>query len=242
MVTLLCLATSLTLAGAEGQPIISATPLVIERATIVPADPQGVAPRQVAVEVFNPGSRTVTAWGVEVRLLLPGGISRRASAATDGYESAARTLRGDPTLRPKARHTLMVDVPLGVSDEPISVSATTTFAIFDDNTAVGDDKSIAYRFAQRALDRRVWQLIEDTIDHAATGGVDAPIVLRLTQETLEAVGIEEIRGSVTFRQVQQRIAVALKRTQPSDLPRFLNELRAEARALRAVAAAHSLRR
>jgi hypothetical protein len=243
MITVLCLATSITLAAAEDhQPTISAMPLVVERAEIMPADPTGRAPRQVAVEVRNASSRTVVAWGVEVRIVLPGGMLRRATTATDGYESAARVLPGDPTLRPGARHTLMVDIPWRVTDEPLSASAIGTYAIFDNDTAVGDDKSIAFRFAQRALDRRVWQLVEETIDHAAVGVVDAPTVLRLTQETLEAVSSEDIRGSVTFRHVQQRIGVALKRTQPSALPHFLSELRAEARALRAAAAAHSVRR
>jgi hypothetical protein len=92
------------------------------------------------------------------------------------------------------------------------------------------------------LDRRVWQLVEETIEHAAAGVVDAAIVLRFTQEALEAVSAEDIRGSVTFRHAQQRIAVALKRTSPSALPHSLNELRVEARALRAVAAANSVRR
>jgi hypothetical protein len=243
MVALLCLATSLTVSvAAHHQQTTIAAPVVAERVDIVPADPNGLAPRQVAVEVRNTGSRTVVAWGVEVRFVLPNGVSRRKGVSIDGYESGARVLRDDPTLRPQGKYTLMVDIPSSVTGEPVSASAVVTLVIFDDDTAVGDDKTIAYLFSQRALDRRVWQLVEETIDHAAVGIVDALTVLRLTQEALEAIGSEDIQRSVTFRAVQQRIRVALKRTEPSALPQFLSELRAEARALRAAAAAHSVRR
>jgi hypothetical protein len=241
---ILCAAWLMLNAGGPHEPTYQGTsviPLIVEGVEILPADRENRSPRQIAVQVRNVGTCTIVAWGLRGRVTFANGVSSAVGTGIDGYESAVRAVPDDPVLQVGAVYTIRMEIPSRDVAEPVSATAVPIHAVFDDDTAVGDDRSVDFVFRQRALNARVWQLISQALDNAADGSTDAIAALRMAQAALEAAE-EADRQSLPCREVQNRIRFALTGLHAAEIQQLFGELRKEARVRSEVAAAHAVRR
>ena len=136
-------------APAQAQPA-PLLPLVVDEATVLPGAPGEPVTDRVSVTVRNPGTRTIVAWGVRGQVEFADGKTRPIGLSTDG---AIVTLnqRGSSVLPPDGRYTITADAasrPTARREDVRAVTARATFVIFDDDTALGDERSIGFHFAE----------------------------------------------------------------------------------------------
>jgi hypothetical protein len=225
---------SLVMVGAaSGRTSQLASPggLVVEQATI------DTATGTIAVRVRNEGKRTIVAWGVNTTLTDTNGATRHTAGGIDGYESDVRTVPDDPVLRPNGVYTITLDAPPRF--EPVSVTASPAYAIFDDNSAVGEERSIESWFRRRAQNAVAWQFIERTIEDARASATTPVGILQLVDAEIAAAA-REIHDSRPAQEVAIRIRVALRSAETAQS--LLQSLSVEAGSRRKAAASRSLRR
>jgi hypothetical protein len=228
----------------DGQNPGALSDLVVEEATIdlgpeVPFVPGVSGNGKIVVRVRNQGQHTIVAWAVRASVTDANGVVRGAGGGTDGYEYDVRVLPDSPVLQPGATYTIRLAGPARF--EPVAVKATPEYAIFDDNSAVGDERSIEMQFAFRARQAAGWQFIERAIEEAPASAIAADDALRLLDAKI-AGAPREIRDSAAGRQVPQRIRLALRPGSAEAARVLLEELRVEAPARHKAAASRSIRR
>ena len=206
---------------------------MVEEATI---DLSAVEP--IAVRVRNQGQKTIVAWGVKTTLTDANGVVVHSGGGTDSYEYDVVALRDDSVLRPNDFRTIRMNRGR-LRFEPVSVTATPEYAIFDDNSAVGDERSIEMRFERRAQEAGGWRFVERVIEEALASATAADAVLRLVDAKLAAAP-REIRDTSAGSQVPQRIRIALR--SPESARSLVAALNVEAGVRGKAAAARSIRR
>lgn len=206
--------------------------MVVEHAAI---DLGGRDP--IVVRVRNEGPRTIVAWGVYARLFDANDVLRETAGGKDGYEWAIRDLPDNAVLQPNDSYTIRLPMPAKFA--AVSVKALPTYAIFDDNSAVGDDRAIELRFRYRADQASAWQFIEQVVAQARASAPTADRALQIVAAQLDAAP-SEIHGSFPRQEVSQRITFALK--SPADAELLLQQLSIEAGTRRKAAAESSVRK
>lgn len=210
--------------------------LIVEEASIDPSAPSETG--RIVVRVRNQGTRTIVAWGIRATLTDSNGVAGNAGGGIDGFEYDVRALRDDPVLRPNYTYTIRLH-PSRRGFEPVSVTASPDYAIFDDNSAVGDERSIEMWFERRAREAAGWQFVERAVEEALASATAADAVLRLVDAKVAAAP-KEIRDSSAGWQVPQRIRIALR--SPETARSLVEELSVEAGVRGKAAAARSIRR
>lgn len=209
--------------------------LVVEEATI-----DASAHEPVAVRVRNRGQGTIVAWGIKTTLTDANGVVVQSGGGTDSFEYDVVALRGSSVLRPNDTYTIRLGRGrLGF--EPISVTASPEYAIFDDNSASGDERSIEMQFEHRARHAAGWQFVERAFEEALASTTAPDGVLRLVEAGIAAAP-REIRDSPPCQQVSQRIRLALRPGSLENAFSLLQALSVEAGTRRKAAAARSIRR
>ncbi len=212
-------------------------PLIVERVEIVPAR-NGLAP-DVAVTVRNIGTDIIEAWGVAGEARYENGVTKPFGVSADAYEamSLPESLR-PPANRSKrlpsggtATITTMVSTvpPMQATD----AAAYPTFAVFENDTAVGDEPLIQHTFSQRRLSQRVWRLASETLKSALKQGVDLDQAAASTVAVLEGAG-DDVNRSIAFS--------IIRRTLSSSNPNKLQQLQMEIDGRLAAADRHAERR
>jgi hypothetical protein len=214
-------------------------PLVVEQTETIGS--------QLSVRLRNVGSRTIIAWGVRAHVTFADGAVREVAVSRDGYEAAALAVNGlaggSPVLTAGARYTQTVEPPRLRNSVAaiVAVSAQPILAIFDDDTAVGEESHVSYLFRARALNQRVWQLVERVLTEETERAPDALTALRAAEAALEAVQDNEIRMSSAYFEFRRTLAMGLdprfKKNPDQLVPQFLKD----AGARRAAAEARSER-
>lgn len=136
------------------------------------------------VDLRNTGTRPINAWAFAVSTPNPNGGIHRVFYSADVYMSevtgdlqgAAPHLR---VLMPSERRAVPVDAM------PADATIQTIAVIFDDNSAVGDEQTIAGLFQKRAADRDELKQVVDAF----------------------ASVLSSARGNAALRSLQQRFAV-----------------------------------
>jgi hypothetical protein len=166
------------------------------------------------------------------------GVVVHSGGGTDSYEYDVVALRDDSVLRPQDTRSIRLNRGrLGF--EPVSVTASPEYAIFDDNSAAGDERSIEMTFERRARQAAGWRFVERAIEEALASATAADAVLRLVDAKLAAAP-KEIRDTSPGSQVPQRIRIALR--SPESARSLVEALGVEAGVRGEAAAARSIRR
>ena len=221
-------------------------PLVVERVEILPADTASGQPAGAYVTLFNAGSKTIHAFGFRTEVTRADGRIDRGGVATDRYENPDEpqgrvSMRGDcGGALPPGRRCTMWTTPGGVA-QAVSAAGFATFAIFADNTAVGDEAEIAFYFQQRALNHRAWPVIERIVANAVARGGDPQMALFDIREELGRVKDGEVRASRSFQTFDRMLALNIKLPQLKHAE-YLRAMLDDARARRARAEAHHQRK
>jgi hypothetical protein len=207
--------------------------LIVEGATI-----ESSPHHALAIHVRNEGTQMIVAWGVQATLTDATSVVKHVGGGIDGFEYDLRVLANDPVLRPNGSYTARFDLPQNF--EPVSVTANPTYAIFDDNSAEGDERSIQMQFEHRARDAAGWHFTERAVEEALANNTTAEDVLRFVDAKMVTASQDVRGGSTAGWQVPQRIRIALR--SPDTAQSLVDELRLEAGLRAKAAAARSIRR
>ena len=179
----------------------------------------------IVIRVRNPGQRIIVAWGVRAAVADSNGVVVSAGGGTDGFEVDVAHLANNPVLRPNDSYTIRLQSTRG-GFTPVSVqAASVTYAIFDDNSAAGEERSIEMTFERRARDAEAWQFVERAVADAIQQHMVAEDVLRDVDAKISAAS-KDIRNTSAGFQVPQRIRIALRA--PETARSFVDELSIEA--------------
>lgn len=128
--------------GAEDPKASETLPLVVEAKRVLPADPaKGGVPR-FEVVVHNVSERTIVAAGIRTELKFADGFVYRSGQSADGVEFVSLPQRRPLVIAPDGRYTFWtVSWPSKRSEKDVvAITAVPTFVIFDDDTAIGDER------------------------------------------------------------------------------------------------------
>ena len=213
-------------------------PLAITRMSIGPCVlDQGDTGQSVPyVEVRNIGQRTIVAWNVTFTLTYPDGrvgpgrVGRDAVSVLDPDDR-----RG--TVAPGA--TAAVECGFGWVPATTRISdGIVTAVIFDDDTALGDERQIAQMFDRRRTYQMFWQKMQVILEQATAQASDGAAVLstirtRMTAETdLQFKSLADVWIQIHLR----------PRLPPTPPQAVLDRIRSMTPAEKANADAHAVRR
>jgi len=106
------------------------------------------------------------------------------------------------------------------------VTARTTFVIFDDDTALGDERNITSHFERRAANQRAWPVIENVLADAMARTADPRQVLIDADTALEAVTDESTRQSDAYTRIRHDLGnLRFTRDPAALLKRLVDEIR-----------------
>lgn len=184
--------------GGQAAPGAAPLPLIIEQMQIVPA--RSGNGREVEVTIFNPGPRTIHAWGITRELTIAEGRTSTGGLSTDAYDNESTTPDSGP-LRPGSRRRVYPGNywPDGREPTILSLNFEPKFLIFDDNTAVGDEQSIGEYFQRRARNHRAWPVLEQILTKAAAAGSDPLLALVQVRDELAALKDAEAKASAAWQ-------------------------------------------
>jgi hypothetical protein len=116
-----------------------------------------------------------------------------------------------------------------------SISAEPVLVVFDDDTASGDPSFVDRVFRKRALNQRVWQLVENAFTGAIARSGDAKAALRLTETELEGVEDPAVRNTAAYREIRRTLTHSLSRRSSETPATVLDTLLKDARSRRQLA-------
>ena len=218
----------------------SSVPIVIDQVQLAEAGrPGGSA--EAMVTARNTGKVTIIAWGVAGDVRYSNGETRRIGVSTDTYEALpvpeTPPLPPDRSKRipPGGIAVLSTSFPALLPEASATgAAALPTFAVFEDDTAVGDEREIDRVFERRRLNLRVWRIADETFAAALARGLNNDQAFAEIMKALQDAG-DEVRNSMA--------ASILSRTLGrSRTPQAYEHLRAEIVRRRAAAERHSERK
>lgn len=220
-------------------------PLVVERVEFVPSGTVPDGRWGTEVTLFNAGPRTIHAYGFRTVLTLPDGKLAQGGQSTDAYETRERHSHPgyeDECSGPLAarRRCRASSTPRAAID-PVSAKAFVSFMIFEDDTAVGDEREIEFYFRHRALNHRAWPVIEGILNEALAASSDPLMVLFEFRERLARVADGEVKLSRAYQEMDRHLAINMKIPRDDQGP-FLRSIVEMVKTRRADAERHHQRR
>jgi len=215
--------------------------LLARLAPDIPLTARLIADRAPQVELRNSGSQPINAWAFAVTSPnASGGIHREFHSAdvylsevTSGLQGAAPHLN---RLMPGESRTVPVDAA------PAGASVQVTAVVLDDNSAIGDDQTIASFFAKRVVERDQLKRVVDTFYAVLPSAHGSAALEELQKRLSESAADAE---SVPHRSARDAVSAWLQRAKSASS----DELDASMRSYAAfvgrqyeVAEKHALRR
>ena len=187
----------------QAQPSAAlAIPLVVERAAVVDG--------RLHVVLFNPGSVQAVGWGISATVTYVDGSSERLGASCDAYPELVAPKPISRLVGPGGRTDIRIGAPAKGPEHVAHVTAVTTFAIFENDSAIGDEKLIESYFQRRAVDERVWTEVEKVVADAALISVDALSGIEDIQARLMLIKDAAVQQAPSFHSFQREVATALR--------------------------------
>ena len=149
--------------------------LLVERTELAEPLKPGDPGRDLSVTLLNPGPKTVHGFVVQSMATSADGRTSYGGFGSDTYAFPVREDGLGGPIITGARRTVRTGPYL--RGEPVSFGARVVAVIFEDDTAVGDEKELQYLFERRALNRRTWPLVETIISEAVAAGGEPRTVL-----------------------------------------------------------------
>jgi hypothetical protein len=203
-------------AGFAPQPrLAAATQLVVERTELSEPFKPGEPPRGLTITLFNPGPKTIHGWTVHSMATFADGYTSNGGHQADSYAYPVRADERSGPIVADARRVLHsgYSIRTGTTQVPVAFGARVGAVIFEDDTAVGDEKDIQTLFERRASNQRAWPVVEQLVDAAVAAGGDPRSVLIRILTDLEALATDQAPFIDAFRWPKSTIASNLKFTQ-----------------------------
>jgi hypothetical protein len=213
-------------------------PLRVEQARVAAAAREG-DPADIVVTVHNTGAQVIEAWGVRGEVRYTNGVTRPIQVSTDTYETPSLPESSRPSVGSSKRllvdgtATLTVSAPMVPLAAAADVTVYPTLAVFEDDTATGDEPSIESIFSLRRRNQRIWQLASETWKSGLAQGLNLEQAAAATVAAMEAGG-DEVRRSTGLLNIRTTLA-------SSDPSRF-QQVQMEIESRLAAANRHAVRR
>jgi hypothetical protein len=192
------------------------------------------------IEVLNTGQRTILAWGVRYVLKSPDG--RPVGNSGFGTDSAS-SVPEDRTISLAPGRTVHNSGGGAVVPADAQFSdVTVTFVIFDDDTALGDEREIARHFAQRRTQQAFWQKMQTIFNEVTADETDPSAVLEGIRRSMEADTDPKFREGIYYNEILARMSARRMELSQGTPDGVLKNLRTLITARKANADAHANRR
>ena len=222
-------------AGGLGAQSPTPLPLTITACRIETSDRLPAGRGTPRCDLRNDGSKTILALGIRYDLILPDGTREPGAFDID----AAHTMpfsRGASEIAPRGLAALPEGGGSVVPAQATVEAARVTFLIFDDDTAVGDEKEIARMFERRRMRPTFWHKMEAILTEAMAQESDPGRVFALIRNRMESeqdpafkAGAVGWYGEILARMTERRMA--LTHTTPQYILETLRTTIAEEKAL-----------
>jgi uncharacterized protein (TIGR03435 family) len=219
-------------------------PLVVEASRVEPANSPTGSLQQITVSLRNTGNRAIVAWGIRTRVELADGTSHPGGLWTDVNDVRDIQPADRRLIPPNGGYTAVVpSFPTNrAAKDVVSVAGEVTFVIFDDDTAMGDERMVRSAFERRLQSQRAWTLIEKAFTDAMAVHADPHAALVVAHQAVETIADESIKKSSAYTWTWQMLESSLDPRYPRDFARALETTVAGIRARRAAADAHHQQR
>jgi uncharacterized protein (TIGR03435 family) len=218
-------------------------PLVVEATRIIPPSPATGHIPDLEVTVRNVGDRTIVAGGISTELRFTDDYVNRGGLSADGVEYVNLPQKKPLIIPPDGRYIFhMLSWQGGRSERDlVAAKAEPTFVVFDDDTALGDEREIRQCFTAREENHRAWPVIDRIFADAVARNANAHDVLVAAQTAIGAITDDAIKNTGAFRWAQLILSSNLRFTRPDNTP-LLNLMLDEIHARRLANEAHYVRR
>lgn len=237
MTTVLAASLAVAVAVQDQRP---ALPLSITRSWIETGERSPTGTGFPRVEVLNTGQRTILAWGIRWVLKRPDGqLVGSTGFSTDaaGVPPADRKMSLAPGQTAQQIGGGVV-VPVDSQFSDIAL----TFVIFDDDTALGDEREIARHFARRRERRDFWQKMQAILDDATTHAAEPSAVLSRIRQGMEAESDPKFRQEPYYNEILARMSARRMELQQMTPERVLTNIQRTISTQKANADTHVNRR
>lgn len=139
------------------------------QALVTASEPEYVSERSaVRVFVSNHGTQPVTAWKVGINVIYADGVERGHSRAREGYPVlAGLSHAADRVIPAGGKVETWFALPRAKTTPIISLRSSLAWAVFADNTAIGDPSGVKDAFQERERDRKAWLAVATAVSEAA---------------------------------------------------------------------------
>src|ERR1044072_6193161 len=100
-----------------------------------------------------------------------------------------------------------------------------TFVIFDDDSASGDEREIAFMFARRATRQTFWRKMLAIVDDATSHQTDPSVMLSRIRERMEAEPDPRFREGPWYNEILARMSARRMEAAGTTPQRVLDDLR-----------------
>jgi len=165
----------------------------------------------IEFRVTNNGAGTVTAWEVAVECLYSNGTLRTLSLTREGYEEYSGFGTGDTraVLAPQGSVKGRILLGTGQGRAISFLRGSLRWAVFADNSVLGDRSRAAYAFEQREREYGAWTAVLGALEKARSAG-SGGMALRAAAEALNAVDVRHREHPIT-RLMLRNIQLAIER-------------------------------
>jgi hypothetical protein len=129
-----------------------------------------------------------------------------------------------------------------VGAEGIDVSARPTYAIYDDDLAVGDEQLIEAAFARRRRDRTLWQFAEASFVQLPRDAPDVRLTIQSALNKVRELESRTVGASTRYLEIVRELELALEAEDPAAARSAFERVLARVTARRVAADAHQVRR
>lgn len=144
----------------------------------------------VRVQIDNLSDTAITAWQVRIRVRYVDGVERRYGRSREGYATFEGLSEEDGrVIPPRGTVETWFPLPRATTVPVLTLEAEMGWAIFADNTSVGDPAGIEEAFTLRTLERAAWSEVREAMKAAAEAGDRV--------EGLRAAGLLLTQGDAT---------------------------------------------
>lgn len=206
----------------------------------VEPDP-GLPPAEgfLRVEVLNTGQRSVLAWGVTFTVSCPDGTTDRRGLGLDTAAVLPENRTGSVAPGRTVHNTGGGSF---VATDCVMSDGIVTFVIYDDDTALGDERDIAYHFAHRRTNQMFWQKMQTILDDATSHNTDPAAILSGIRQGMEAESDPNFREGFWYKEILARMSDSRMERAGATPDGVLDNLRTTIAAQKANADAHATRR
>jgi len=188
-----------------------AIPLAVLQVQDVPYNRDTGEPRHIAVTIRNTGTKLIVGWGLRSQARLANSQVLPSFVTADAYENVGRTPTDPSLLAPNQQSVISMN-SLTDGAVVVDIAAVPAFAIFDNDTAVGQSDEIDMKFAKRVASVTVYRAFEQLLSDTSRSITDPVQAARADRAAIEATTDKSVTSHPQPRELALRSLVGVVNT------------------------------